>query len=133
MAGKGKVVMTFVLLNAMNVDFCIFDSKQLLLNVKRTKVYIVILFSISSMHFTLFVMKTNYVIKFRRGSSTLRFQDFVFTYFKQERKCECNYRLLKLFREMNRAENHHLIFFVNLFQQQQWRRFCSKKNANIQR
>ena len=38
------------------------------------------------------------------------FQDFVFTYFKQEQKCECNYRLLKLFREVNEAENHHLMF-----------------------
>ena len=38
------------------------------------------------------------------------FQDFVFTYFKQEQKCECNYRLLKLFREINEAENHHLMF-----------------------
>ena len=111
MAGKGKVVMTSVLLNTMNVDFCVFDSKQLLLNVKRTKVYIVILFSISLMHFTLFVMKTNYIIKFRRGSSTLiRFQDFVLTYFKQKRKCEWNYRLLKLFREIKKAENHHLMF-----------------------
>ena len=38
------------------------------------------------------------------------FQDFVFTYFKQEQKCECNYRLLKLFRGINKAENHHLMF-----------------------
>ena len=38
------------------------------------------------------------------------FQDFVFTYSKQEQKCECNYRLLKLFREKNEAENHHLMF-----------------------
>ena len=38
------------------------------------------------------------------------FQDFVFTYFKQEQKCEWNYRLLKLFREINEAENHHLMF-----------------------
>ena len=38
------------------------------------------------------------------------FQDFVFTYFRQEQKCECNYRLLKLFREINEAENHHLMF-----------------------
>ena len=38
------------------------------------------------------------------------FQDSVFTYFKQEQKCECNYRLLKLFREINKAENHHLMF-----------------------
>ena len=38
------------------------------------------------------------------------FQDFVFTCFKQEQKCECNYRLLKLFREINEAENHHLMF-----------------------
>ena len=37
-------------------------------------------------------------------------QDSVFTYFKQEQKCECNYRLLKLFREINKAENHHLMF-----------------------
>ena len=32
------------------------------------------------------------------------FQNSVFTYFKQEQKCECNYRLLKLFREINKAE-----------------------------
>ena len=32
------------------------------------------------------------------------FQDFVFTYFKQEQKCEWNYRLLKLFREINEAK-----------------------------
>ena len=38
------------------------------------------------------------------------FQDFVFTYFKQQQKCEWNYRLLKLFREINEAENHHLMF-----------------------
>ena len=38
------------------------------------------------------------------------FQDFVFTYFKQEQKCEWNYGLLKLFREINKAENHHLMF-----------------------
>ena len=38
------------------------------------------------------------------------FQDSVFTYFKQEQKCECNYRLLKRFREINKAENHHLMF-----------------------
>ena len=38
------------------------------------------------------------------------FQNSVFTYFKQEQKCECNYRLLKLFREINKAENHHLMF-----------------------
>ena len=38
------------------------------------------------------------------------FQDSVFTYFKQEQECECNYRLLKLFREINKAENHHLMF-----------------------
>ena len=38
------------------------------------------------------------------------FQDFVFTYFKQEQKYECNYRLLKPFREINEAENHHLMF-----------------------
>ena len=38
------------------------------------------------------------------------FQDFVFTYFKQEQKCEWNYRLLKLFRQINEAENHHLMF-----------------------
>ena len=38
------------------------------------------------------------------------FQDSVFTYFKQEQKCERNYRLLKLFRAINKAENHHLMF-----------------------
>ena len=38
------------------------------------------------------------------------FQDFVFTYFKQEQKCEWNYGLLKLFREINKPENHHLVF-----------------------
>ena len=38
------------------------------------------------------------------------FQDFVFTYFKQEQKCEWNYRLLKLLRGINKAENHHLMF-----------------------
>ena len=38
------------------------------------------------------------------------FQDFVFTYFKQEQKCEWNYRLLKLFREINEAENFDLTF-----------------------
>ena len=38
------------------------------------------------------------------------FQDFVFTYFKQEQKCEWNYGLLKLFREINKPENHHLMF-----------------------
>ena len=34
----------------------------------------------------------------------------LFIYFKQEQKCECNYRLLKLFKEINKAENHHLMF-----------------------
>ena len=38
------------------------------------------------------------------------FQDSVFTYFEQEQKCECNYELLALFREINKAENHHLMF-----------------------
>ena len=38
------------------------------------------------------------------------FQDFVFTHFKQEQKCECNYGLLKLFRVINKTENHHLMF-----------------------
>ena len=37
------------------------------------------------------------------------FQDFVFTYFKQEQKCDCNYGLLRLFREINKAD-HHLMF-----------------------
>ena len=38
------------------------------------------------------------------------FQDSVFTYFKQEQKCEWNYRLLKLLRGINKAKNHHLMF-----------------------
>ena len=38
------------------------------------------------------------------------FQDFVFTYFKKEQKCEWNYGLLKLFREIHKPENHHLMF-----------------------
>ena len=47
------------------------------------------------------------VIRFTLGpcNFTLNtFQDFVLTYFKQEQKCECNYRLLKLFREIKEAE-----------------------------
>ena len=38
------------------------------------------------------------------------FQGIVSTCFKQEQKCECNCRLLNFFREINKVENHHLMF-----------------------
>ena len=34
------------------------------------------------------------------------FQDFVFTYFKQERQCLCNYRLLKLILGTTKRKNN---------------------------
>ena len=34
------------------------------------------------------------------------FQDFVLTYFKQERQCLCNYRLLKLLLDLTKLKNN---------------------------
>ena len=42
-------------------------------------------------------------------------QDFVFTYFKQQRQCLCNYLLFELFQRVNKNENHHCMFWENIF------------------
>ena len=61
------------------------------------------------------------------------FQEPVFTYFKIEQKCEYNYRLLKLSREINKAENHHLMLPQTFFNNNNGDISVVKKNANIQR
>ena len=61
------------------------------------------------------------------------FQDSILTYFKQEQKCVCNYRLLKLFKEMNKAENHHFMFSQTFFNNNSGDISVVKKNTNIQR
>ena len=76
------------------------------------------------------------VIRFTLGpyNSILNtFQDFVFTYFKQEQKCECNYRVLNLFRDINKAENYHLMFSYTFLNDNNGDISVVKKNANIQR
>ena len=58
------------------------------------------------------------------------FQDFVSAYFKQERQCLCNYRLLKLFQRVNTAENHHLNVSVKLFNQHVIAIFLKRVKSN---